>query len=213
MHLFNKFFAEGAPLSGSETIYALEPTAQVAHETKRKAGLKKRGSAIDNGDAEKPPNRKSVGEAQPPEQARPIKAKGRDGKAGRRGTLIDYNERDDLAAAISCNDVPVDVFNQIQRRCFFDAMLRIFEPWKLTDEYPRIKALIAEVQNKVTPDDFDFMEWLGRGTYGVVIHARKRSTGVHYALKVSGRRSMLSRSHAMFMAFAPPFVRYNRSGR
>ena len=46
--------------------------------------------------------------------------------------------------------------------------------------------------NKVDLDDFDFTEVLGEGGFGVVLHSKKKSTGIHYAMKIQCKRRMLA---------------------
>lgn len=45
--------------------------------------------------------------------------------------------------------------------------------------------------NKVRPDDFIYYSVIGRGSYGKVVHAKKKSTGVHYAVKILSKKHLL----------------------
>ena len=40
----------------------------------------------------------------------------------------------------------------------------------------------------VKPNDFEYYEHLGEGSFGVVVRARKKSTGIWYAVKVMEKK-------------------------
>lgn len=46
--------------------------------------------------------------------------------------------------------------------------------------------------SQVTTQDFQYMEKIGRGAFGYVIHAVKLSTGKHYAMKIQRKKKMLA---------------------
>lgn len=46
--------------------------------------------------------------------------------------------------------------------------------------------------NKVHVSHFDYYNVLGKGTSGIVVHASKKSTGKHYALKIIRKKDLLS---------------------
>lgn len=52
--------------------------------------------------------------------------------------------------------------------------------FKTTPEYEAYKKDVKDTYNKVTVDDFEYLELLGSGGFGRVVHARKKSTGKHY---------------------------------
>jgi serine/threonine protein kinase len=63
--------------------------------------------------------------------------------------------------------------------------------FKKSEDILRYEAAKREIYNKVHCDDFDYMNFLGAGGYGRVVRARKKTTGIHYALKVQSKMSLI----------------------
>lgn len=49
---------------------------------------------------------------------------------------------------------------------------------------------LRNTYNKVMVDDFEMYEKLGKGGFAVVVHAKKKTTGKHYALKIQTKRGL-----------------------
>mmetsp|Transcript_15309 Transcript_15309/g.17321 ORF Transcript_15309/g.17321 Transcript_15309/m.17321 type:complete len:682 (+) Transcript_15309:255-2300(+) len=59
-------------------------------------------------------------------------------------------------------------------------------------EYKRYKYKFKKVYNFISHWDFDFMQTLGKGSFGRVIRVRKKTTRKQYALKVMSKKKILS---------------------
>jgi len=44
---------------------------------------------------------------------------------------------------------------------------------------------------KRTPQDFDFFETIGEGSYSTVTHAREKSTGKEFAIKILNKKHII----------------------
>jgi serine/threonine protein kinase len=60
------------------------------------------------------------------------------------------------------------------------------------DLYAWYRKDFEQSYNKVVVDDFDYMGIIGHGGFGRVVHVRKRSTGIHYAMKIQPKTELLA---------------------
>lgn len=84
-----------------------------------------------------------------------------------------------------------NMFDKIQSRCFLQMYHHIYLPFKQTDEYHVLTKQIKECYNNVRITDFEYFHKLGEGGFGFVVHAKKKSTGKHYAMKIQTKRGLL----------------------
>ena len=56
----------------------------------------------------------------------------------------------------------------------------------------RVTVEMKATYNKIHVSHFDYYNVLGKGTSGIVLHASKKSTGKHYALKIIRKKGLLS---------------------
>lgn len=49
----------------------------------------------------------------------------------------------------------------------------------------------CDVKKKVCPDDFLYIERIGEGGFGRVVHVKKKSTQTHYAMKIQLKTALL----------------------
>ncbi|KAG9399665.1 hypothetical protein AC1031_011479 [Aphanomyces cochlioides] len=84
-----------------------------------------------------------------------------------------------------------DFFSPIQKLCFDDMCRNTYHRFKTSPEFDLYKLELKDTYNKVTVDDFDYLELLGSGGFGRVVHARKKSTGKHYAMKIQLKNGLL----------------------
>ena len=75
-----------------------------------------------------------------------------------------------------------DIFNSIQRECFSAVYAIIYQKFRMTHCYKKLVETLKLKYNYCKPSDFLFMEKLGEGAFGLVVHCKKKSTGKHYAL-------------------------------
>lgn len=93
---------------------------------------------------------------------------------------------------IDKDTLTIDLFDTVQRRCFHQIFQHVFCPFKGTEPYQQLTMQIENKYNRVTVDDFEYMEKLGEGGFGLVVHCKKKSTGKHYAMKIQTKKGMLS---------------------
>ncbi|RHY27415.1 hypothetical protein DYB32_006791 [Aphanomyces invadans] len=99
-----------------------------------------------------------------------------------REMVADYDQK---LAVIDTALINQDFFAPIQKLCFDDMCRNTYHRFKSSPEFDLYKLELKDTYNKVTVDDFDYLELLGSGGFGRVVHARKKSTGKHY-VKVRG---------------------------
>lgn len=79
--------------------------------------------------------------------------------------------------------LPVTLFDELQQWVFVCIYRDMWLEYRVSDMYAAAEASIKS-QNEVGVEDFEYFEKLGAGGYGLVVHGRKKSTGIHYAIKV-----------------------------
>jgi len=82
-------------------------------------------------------------------------------------------------------------FEEIQMICFTEIYQNTFKRFKNTDDYALLKKNFKKKYNSVREDDFEYMEKLGEGGFGLVVHCKKKSTGKHYAMKIQVKAGLL----------------------
>ncbi|TYZ66726.1 hypothetical protein PybrP1_007512 [[Pythium] brassicae (nom. inval.)] len=88
-----------------------------------------------------------------------------------------------------------EFFDPIMANIVNDMCHNTFMRFKTTPEYEVYKHDVKETYNKVTVEDFEYLELLGSGGFGRVVHARKKSTGKHYAIKIQLKTGLLDEHH------------------
>lgn len=98
-------------------------------------------------------------------------------------------------ATADLTDVHRRLFDSLQLKCFERIYHEIFVDFKKSASYQHVIADLKTNFNRIVPEDFDYMEKLGSGTYGIVLHVRKKSTGRHYAMKIQTKIGLLNCYH------------------
>ncbi|RLN14643.1 hypothetical protein BBJ28_00020285 [Nothophytophthora sp. Chile5] len=88
-----------------------------------------------------------------------------------------------------------DFFDPLMCNIVADMCQSTFLRFKVTPEYEAYKRDLKDTYNKVTIEDFEYLELLGSGGFGRVVHARKKSTGKHYAMKIQLKSGLLDEHH------------------
>lgn len=97
-------------------------------------------------------------------------------------------------SAVHVEPVSDTVFDCVQLSCFLRIHEFVFTPFRQTDSYESISDRVINY-NKVKEEDFKYYEKLGKGGFGVVVRGVKISTGVHYAIKIQTKKSLLDCFH------------------
>lgn len=84
-----------------------------------------------------------------------------------------------------------DFFDRLRDTCFASMYDNFFKAFRETPEYTKMTKAIKRRYNYVVEDDFEYIRKLGHGTYGIVVHCRKKSTGVDYAMKIQLKEALL----------------------
>ena len=88
-------------------------------------------------------------------------------------------------------DLSANIFDHLQQQCLNGIYADIFLPFKYSSIYNKIMKSMQHHYNRITPDDFEYIEVLGQGGFGLVVHCKKKSTGKHYALKMQTKMGLL----------------------
>uniref|UniRef100_K3X895 Protein kinase domain-containing protein n=1 Tax=Globisporangium ultimum (strain ATCC 200006 / CBS 805.95 / DAOM BR144) TaxID=431595 RepID=K3X895_GLOUD len=88
-----------------------------------------------------------------------------------------------------------EFFDPLMTNIVNDMCQNTFLRFKTTPEYDAYKKDVKDTYNKVTVEDFEYLELLGSGGFGRVVHARKKSTGKHYAIKIQLKAGLLDEHH------------------
>ena len=67
----------------------------------------------------------------------------------------------------------------------------VLAPFKESKEYAAYKAGVNHAL-RVLVSDFDYMAILGQGGFGRVVHARKKTTGQHFAMKIQLKTALVA---------------------
>ena len=110
------------------------------------------------------------------------------------GANIDREELYNTIMQSNNNDLlplSTDLFDKLRDVCFRSMYDNFFIAFKSTTEYGTISKALKRRYNYVQESDFEYIKKLGHGTYGIVVHCRKKSTGIEYAMKIQLKESML----------------------
>lgn len=91
--------------------------------------------------------------------------------------------------------VSSSLFDPLMCLLIEDMYQNTFLRFKAAPEYESYKKEVKDTYNKVTVEDFEYLELLGSGGFGRVVHARKKSTGKHYAMKIQLKTGLLDEHH------------------
>ena len=100
----------------------------------------------------------------------------------------------DAITAHTCTpeDLTIHFFDRLSNSCFREMVKNTLIPFKDSDEYAAYVDIHQDSSSmKVLVSDFDYMAILGQGGFGRVVHARKKSTGKHFAMKIQPKASLI----------------------
>eukprot|EP00904_Undaria_pinnatifida_P007962 jgi/Undpi1/4296/HiC_scaffold_17.g07662.m1 len=85
------------------------------------------------------------------------------------------------------------LFLDMQRACFrqlFDTTFMTLKT-EYAERYQEYLSDNAQRFNRIHVDDFHYLESLGQGAFGTIVHVVKKTTGRHYAMKVQYKKDLL----------------------
>ncbi|GMI01769.1 hypothetical protein TrLO_g3125 [Triparma laevis f. longispina] len=83
------------------------------------------------------------------------------------------------------------LFDEIGEVCFNELLRSTYLPFRKSPEYRQYKVKYKRTYNLIRVEDFDYMGALGQGGFGRVVHARKKTTGQHLAMKIQLKTALL----------------------
>ena len=89
---------------------------------------------------------------------------------------------DNKLHSVDSSKVRKGFLDNLMKNCLKVLYDEAFKDYKSTTGYKYQIRYLSQQYNQVSVDDFDYMESLGSGGYGFVVHCRKKSTGKHYAM-------------------------------
>lgn len=87
--------------------------------------------------------------------------------------------------------IAVHIFDAFQQQCLRKLNVEMFQEYKQCEQYDHALRDMRKEYNHIQPNDYVYLNRLGQGTNGVVVHAVKKSTGRHYALKIQPKTKLL----------------------
>lgn len=82
-------------------------------------------------------------------------------------------------------------FDDVKRQVFIALYEHVWPRFRVDVKYLNVLSLLRSY-NKVDMDDFLYLEEVGQGHYGFVVHAKKMSTGKDYAIKIQHKATLLN---------------------
>ena len=84
-----------------------------------------------------------------------------------------------------------ELFDEIEEVCFNELLHSTYKPLRRLPEYRQYKLDYKSTYNRIQTNMFDYMGILGEGGFGRVVHARKKTTGQHLAMKIQLKTALL----------------------
>ncbi|CAM9198692.1 unnamed protein product, partial [Hapterophycus canaliculatus] len=97
----------------------------------------------------------------------------------------------DGAEIDKAGSISTDMFDVVQKAVFKDMFYNTFQRFVTSPEYTKMRNDIKNAYNKVCPEDFLYIERIGEGGFGRVVHVKKKSTQSHYAMKIQLKTALL----------------------
>lgn len=105
--------------------------------------------------------------------------------AEKKVALLENILKEESEGALKCS-----VFVEVELHCFLNIHKEGWVDYRKSKEYESAVSTFKNF-NQVTVEDFGFLEPLGKGGFGFVVHAQKKTTKKHYAVKVQKKTDLL----------------------
>jgi serine/threonine protein kinase len=96
-----------------------------------------------------------------------------------------------LAASTPDFFLPDSLFDHFGHICLSLILTELFQSFRKTPAYSAALVSRRNQFNKMELKNFEYMEALGEGSFGMVVHCKKKTTGRHYAMKIQCKRRLL----------------------
>ena len=83
------------------------------------------------------------------------------------------------------------LFDEVGEVCFNELLRSTYLPFRKSPEYRQYKVTYRRTYNLIRTSDFEYLGTLGQGGFGRVVHARKKTTGQHLAMKIQLKTALL----------------------
>ena len=111
--------------------------------------------------------------------------------SGLQNHVVEEIEAKIKAAKLERAPLEKSLFDEIGEVCFNELLLSTYLPFRKSPEYRQYKVSYRRTYNLIRVQDFDYMSSLGQGGFGRVVHARKKSTNQHLAMKIQLKTALL----------------------
>jgi hypothetical protein len=91
----------------------------------------------------------------------------------------------------NCSALPAKLFDKVGQDCLVAIYEEIYKAYRQSYFYELSLQSLKHNVNHVGLDDFEYMEFLGQGSFGIVVHCKKKTTGKHYAMKLQTKVGLL----------------------
>jgi serine/threonine protein kinase len=121
----------------------------------------------------------------------------------------DYRHRVLEAVRLADSDVEdlsLKIFNEFHQQCLKTIHDTLYVNFVKTRLFAESIREFKGICSSISPDDFEYFEMLGEGGFGFVVHVRKKSTGVHHAMKIQRKKGLLD-----VFARSPVHVLYEKN--
>lgn len=111
--------------------------------------------------------------------------------------VVDENYQRMLSEAVASAEsgttvLSIHLFDEFHQKCLQLIYTKLFVSYLKTSMFVESLKGLKNNYNVVTADDFEYFEMLGEGGFGFVVHVKKKSTGVHYAMKIQRKIGLLN---------------------
>jgi len=87
---------------------------------------------------------------------------------------------------------PQAIFQDLRRQCLQQLLQTLYIPFTQTEAYHIMRKVICDADSWVHANSFDYGEVIAKGSFGVVVRCRKKTTGVEFAMKIQPKSKLLS---------------------
>ena len=94
-------------------------------------------------------------------------------------TNLSNNKTSNNSLSAQDEQVKLEALYTLLHQCIFDCLFSfIFLPFKKSEIFQTMCDVLRESYNSVSVDDFEYITKIGEGGFGLIVHCRKKSTGM-----------------------------------